>query len=99
MMNYDEVLEDCLREMFRRVGLRYVEKFCKRDNWYRARSWTESQEHEFKEWMVGFLRKRCRWTKKTAEKEAGMFLLNYGWRFAPSGCLAVSREWRCGRRT
>lgn len=94
MARTDEALEECLKEMFRRVGSRYSRRFCKRADWYRTRSWTDAEETDFKKWMVGHLRKRCRWTKRTAEKEAGWFVLMYGWRSAPSDCLKPIKERR-----
>jgi len=92
---HQQTFDECLREMFRRVGLRYTEKFCKQNDWYRKRSWSEGEENSFKVWVVDLLRQRYRWNKKQSMKEAGMFLLNYGWRFSPDGCLKVGREWRC----
>ena len=45
--------------------------------------------------MLKLIRKKCRWTRKIAEKEVSMFLLNYSWSYYPSGCLGVSRERLC----
>ena len=87
--------DGCMREMFRRVGARYSEGFCRRDDWYRERSWTQGQEKEFREWMVAWVRRRHRWTKEMAEREATWFLFQYGWKNSPNGCLAVGRGWRC----
>lgn len=93
-MNADETTEACLKEMFCRVGERYSRRFCKQDDWFRRRSWTDAQCDDFSDWMVAFLRRRERWTKKTAEKEAGWFLLMYGWSRPPDGCLFVERKGR-----
>jgi hypothetical protein len=83
-----------MEEMFRRVGARYSEKVCREDGWYRKRSWTMAQEEEFRKWMTDLIRRRHRWPKKTAQKEASWFLLMYSWHWPPEGCLAVDR----GRR-
>ena len=95
MPSLKKIFDECIGEMFHRVGLRYTDKFVKQDGWYRKRSWSESEESEFREWMVELLRKKCRWSRKMSEKEVSMFLLSYSWVYPPNGCLGVSRERLC----
>lgn len=88
-MNNEQIFQECLDEMFRRVGIRYSKKFVGQIDWYRNKSWTENEEKSFKDWMVGLLRKKKRWTKRMSEKEAGWFVFNYGWKYVPRGALKV----------
>jgi len=75
----EEILETCLKEMFLRVGEKYPNpEFTKQPEWYRAKSWTEKEEENFRKWMIKYLRKN-KIRKKDAESEVGMFLLQWGW--------------------
>ena len=75
-----EVFDFCLKEMFLRVGEDYPNKeLTNNKDWYNMRSWTIEEESKFRDWMVGYLRKKLRWTKKIAVKEVSFFLLQYGW--------------------
>ena len=76
----NKVMDLCFEEMFSRVGEKYPNKeLTDKPDWYTLHSWTDEQQNDFKKWMVSFLTKEMRWIKKTAEKEAGFFILNYGW--------------------
>lgn len=90
MADREQTFDMCLREMFRRVGMRHSKKFCKQDNWYQLRTWTDEECNDFERWMTVFLRKRHRWPKMLAQKETGWFVMMYGWSRPPNGCLAVS---------
>lgn len=71
----------CLKEMFLRVGKEYVYEECQKDDkWYSRNSWTVEQENDFRKWMIRFLMKGMRWSKKVSEKETSYFILNYGWK-------------------
>jgi hypothetical protein len=89
MASRKRTFEMCLRELMRCVGRGVDESFLKQDGWYMRSSWTPAEEADFKYWMVRLLRKRERWLKRTAERETGMFLLNYSWRYVPDGCMRV----------
>jgi hypothetical protein len=74
------VFEHCLEKMFKMVGEKYPNKeLTDKDNWYRLRRWTELEEKIFKDWMVDYLRKKTRITKKKAMTETSFFLFNFGW--------------------
>ena len=89
-MDKEKTFNICLKKMFRRVGRKTVdENFIRREHWYRQSSWTEAEEQDFRKWMVGLLRRRHGWTKKLAEKETAFFLLSYGWKYVPEGCMKV----------
>jgi hypothetical protein len=75
-----QICEECLKEMFRRVGLEYPnEELTKDPKWYTKYTWTEAEENDFRKWMLAFVKKHARWTAKHAAYEVGMFLLNWGW--------------------
>ena len=80
MKTYDEACEECLVEMFSRVGEKYPnKKLTDQPDWYRKRSWTEKEEKDFKVWMEKYLKKHFKWTKRMIDNEVGMFILNWGW--------------------
>ena len=70
-----------LKEMFKRVGVEYNKNIVKEDGWYLRYTWSEEDQEDFKDFMVNHLCKSLNYNKVFAEKEADMFLLNYGWKF------------------
>jgi len=80
MAKEDEVDHFCFKEMFLRVGEKYPNKgFTDQQDWYEKRSWTEEDRRNFRKWMVSYLRKKMRWSKKKCEINVAMFLLQWGW--------------------
>lgn len=77
----DEVVEGALREMFKRVGAEheFSLKYCEQEDWYKKRTWTYAEEAEFRKWLVPYLAKEMRTSKKRADREASWFLLMWGW--------------------
>ena len=77
----EKVMTDCLKEMFKRVGLKYpCPEFTKDKDWYMKKSWTEEEEADFKKWMTKKLKKTYPYmTAKKLEWEVGLFCLSYGW--------------------
>lgn len=90
-MKTEQALQDCIKEMFRRVGMRYPnKKFTSQDRWYMQIAWTHKQEQDFKDWMIKYLRKKLKYNIKTAIKEVGYFFLMYGWKLPSNdGCLTI----------
>lgn len=81
-MNAEKTMNDCITEMFKRVGEKYPnEELTKQDKWFQKRSWTEAEEDDFRDWMTKLLKKRHKWTNKKIQLEVGMFLLDYGWKY------------------
>ena len=81
MIPYEQTTEDCLKEMFKRVGEEFPNKeLTDKQNWYTLRTWTEEEENNFRKWMEGLLKKRYSMTQKKRDSEIGMFLLNWGWK-------------------
>ena len=81
MIPYEQTTEDCLKEMFKRVGEEFPNKeLTDKQNWYTLRTWTEEEENNFRKWMEGHLKKRYSMTQKKRDSEIGMFLLNWGWK-------------------
>ena len=73
-----EICNECLVEMFKRVGLEYPnEELTKQADWFRKYEWTADEEDDFKKWMTKLLKKkRC----IRVEMEVAMFLLMWGWK-------------------
>jgi len=75
--------------MFRRVGEDYAvwhDTICREDaEWYTRKTWTEAESEDFYDWLVALLRKRYKWTKRFAEREAACFTVMWDWRTTPSG--------------
>ena len=90
-MSTAKMYEMALKELFKRVGLRYPnKKFTAQDRWYNKRAWLQSEYDDYRDWLIKLLMKRMRMLKKKAEFEAGMFLLNYSWATPrDNGCLCV----------
>ena len=90
MKNTDDVTIECLKEMFRRVGLRYPNKITAKPCWYDMYSWTKEDEDDFRKWMKKHLVKRMRLTMERAEKEVAYFSLMYSWHgLHKDGCLTI----------
>ena len=68
------------KRMFRAVGRRFSPTVPTTPDWFLARSWTPKQEVAYREWFVREARRDLRWSKRQATKEAGWFLLFYGWK-------------------
>jgi len=45
--------------------------------WYTVYTATTEEWEEFQKWLVEYIRKKCKVTKKIAEKEAWMLFLNW----------------------
>ena len=75
-----EFFDSAMDRMFRTVGFEGFDKeFVKQDLWYTKKAWSETQEAEFKKWMIDEGRSKMKWSKKTAEYEVAYFLLMWGW--------------------
>lgn len=76
MKNNEDLCEECLVEMFRRVGLKYPNKrFTNQKDWYINKSWTKEEENDFRKWM----RKKIAKKVPRVDLEIEMFLLMWGW--------------------
>lgn len=70
-----------LNKMFCEVGFdKFDEEFVKQENWYLLHEWTEQQEKDYRQWFIKECRDSLKMSKKTAELEAGYFLLMWGWK-------------------
>ena len=79
----DKVFNECISEMFKRVGKEFDEEYCKDKTWYQKESWTESEQNDFRDWMVKHLKKNLKMNNKKAEWEVDLFILDYGWTTVP----------------
>jgi len=84
MNKYQEAYDELVIRLFKAVGKvpPKPEDYSKLpDRWYCEKLWTEADYDQFKKGAVEYLRKKLRMSKRKAEDEAGMFLLDYGWGF------------------
>lgn len=72
-----EVFKKLINKQLEPYDLTY-EDILNDSEWFLRYSTTQEQEEEFKKWAIEILRKELKMTKKEAEKEMDMFLLNYG---------------------
>ncbi len=86
MSNMNELVEACLMEMFRRVGLDFAKfsdvlEWANRhgDDWYKQEAWTEEEQEDFSKWMYKYLAKKTRWSASARQKECSFFILMWGW--------------------
>lgn len=79
MVNYTLIVKKLLKEMFKRVGLEYHEDYCKKEDWYLTKSWSEAEQKDFKLWGERVLKADLKMTDYGAAWEMGWFLLSYGW--------------------
>jgi len=76
-MKYDQICEECLKEMFRRVGREYPDKeFTADPEWYKKETWTKAEEEDFRQWMRKFFKKH---KVSRLDYEVEMFLLMWSW--------------------
>ena len=81
MISYEKTTEDCLKEMFSRVGEAYPNpELTKHDDWFQKRTWTEDEKNDFRDWMKKLLKKRYHFSEKKLDWEIGLFLLDWGWK-------------------
>lgn len=73
------VFQQLMKEMFKRVGLKYDPDYCFQEDWYLTKSWTEAEQRDFKLWGEGILKSKLQMTDHGAAREMGWFLLSYGW--------------------
>ncbi len=74
--------KDVLDELFCRVGFSgYDDYFVKKNAiWYEEKTWARKEEEDFMDWFVKRHQKVYKSKKTFAEREAGWFVLCYGWR-------------------
>lgn len=77
--NTQVIAETLINKMFEIAGhqVTYQDIKDRTDNWYQQWTMTESQNHEWVEWGIDYLRKQLKINKKLAEREMGM--INLGW--------------------
>lgn len=77
--SYSKLHDRAMRRMFRVVGAHYSPAFVAQDDWFLKHTWTREQEDKFRDWLTDELRK-IGVSRKRAAWEAGMFLVDRGWR-------------------
>lgn len=78
--NTQFIAETLINKMFEIAGHQVIFEDVKdrEDNWYQQWTMTESQNLEWMEWGVSYLRKQLRINKKLAEREMGWINLSWG---------------------
>ena len=79
MNKTQKILETALKEMHKRVGIKYT-GIPTEDDWYLKHTWTREEQTDYREWLIRLLRTKLKMTKKMALRESDMFILSYGWR-------------------
>lgn len=72
-------LDEVLKKQFEMIDIQYKRDLVSEKDWYTKHSWTEEQQTAFKNWLTAYFKKKFKFAKKYAEKEAGMFILSFGW--------------------
>jgi len=82
-MKNDKIIDECLKEMFRRVGEKYPNKeLTDKKEWYLLRSWTQKEEDSYRKWLKKKLKKAIPYlTEKKLDYEVAMFLLMWSWKY------------------
>ena len=73
-------IEEILREMFSRVSVEYDEELVQQKNWFLTHTWSKEDQNSFREWLIAYLMKKRRCTKRMAEKNSAYMLLSFGWK-------------------
>lgn len=84
-------LEPILKEMCKRVNVKYSDVDFTTSDWYTKHSWTEEEEDDFKVWLSEWIKNNKkdakllwsshRFTKKNRQGMAAGFAFNYGWKY------------------
>jgi hypothetical protein len=79
----EKCFETAMTEMFRLVGRKYSQKATSKHEWYYESTWTSEQQSEFRKWLTKLIRRELRYPAYKADREAGWFVFNFGWKVAP----------------
>ena len=67
--------------MFQMVGFdSFDQTFVIQKDWYSLKTWTNTEEREFRKYFISEAKKKLGWSKSTAEKEYAYFNLMWGWK-------------------
>lgn len=83
-------LETIVKEMCNRVGADFSTMDFKKERWFWDYSWSQTEQEDFKQWLIRFLSVRKNredilrnprlGDKKTINNLADVFLLQFGWK-------------------
>ena len=91
-------LNTALTEMFRRVGRKYSAQATSEPDWYCESTWTSQQQAEFVKWLANLIRRELKRRAYRADREAGWFVLNYGWKVKEHRTVRESAPASVGKR-
>jgi len=83
MKKFDKEFRKIFVEMFKRVDLKFNEKYVSKPDWYAKHTWSEEESDKFRVWLVKYLEKNAKkmgFSKQRADKEASWFMLAYSWK-------------------
>ena len=74
---------DLINEMFKIAGhdVKYDDIKSRQDDWYAQWTMTEEQGEIWKQWMIEYFKKECKYHPKIAEREAAMINLMWGLKY------------------
>lgn len=89
---FNESLQEVLKEMFNRVGANYDSIDFSDNKWYNKYEWTLQEQKQFEKWMIDYLYKNPKARKEIMnhsikrksylEKVVKEFTFQYGWSLA-----------------
>jgi hypothetical protein len=90
--NTQVIAETLINKMFEIAGHQVTFQDIKdrKDDWYQQWTMTESQNQEWIEWGMEYLRKQLKINKKLAEREMGWINLNWGLKTRQDDSTAVN---------
>ena len=88
----DIIVETLINKMFEVAGhsVTFEDIKGRTDNWYQQWTMTESQNREWVDWGIDYLRKQLKINKKLAEREMGMINLGWGLKTIDNDSTAVN---------
>jgi len=96
----NKYLKDILTEMCNRVDAP-IEIVNSSEDWYLKYSWSEEEENNFKNWLIGYFKKNKKaqrelygsvFTGRKLEKAVEMFVCDYGWTVLPIKTMEKTME-------
>jgi hypothetical protein len=79
----EDIIRNAVNKMFEIAGYStcYEDIVDRKDQWYLEWTMTEEQDKAWKQWMVNYFRKECKYSSKMAEDEANMYSLMWGLKY------------------
>jgi len=87
----NKYMKRILKEMCKRVGVKYDNIDFAKSNWFLKYEWTQKEQDEFCNWLTNYLQKNEKArdsimripAKKLSEDASRYFIYQYGWKLKP----------------